>query len=317
MAELEREVSELYGAYVAELGAAFDQIAPWWARLRASHGRRALKLRWPAGVASHPRILAIYRDYHHRLSALRAAPPRGPAPRFDDDEAWGSEVEPEPETLIPPAPERLLIDRLQVEAKALYAKMIYLLMSPVGVAPDPRPTMRSLEVVERDPRRAHAFGFEGRHGVQRGVDRLLGAGFDLRPSAYTNLSLDDASEVHRLAHDSYKRELEEALHEAERWWANERSEREVRGMSAEQARDDAYASHAVGPAGHPAVIGVIQAYWALCHEINGALIDAAQHVAPEQLLLGWLQDGRHGSWVAALTAMPYWPVGLDRAGRWV
>jgi hypothetical protein len=69
---------------------------------------------------------------------------------------------------------------------------------------------------------------------------------------------------------------------------------------------------------------VIQAYWALCHEINHALVDKKRHVAPESLLLGWLRDSsgngsgdrRRNSWVEILSALPYWPVGLDADGRW-
>lgn len=315
MPDLEGEVAELYSAYVSELGAAVDELAPWWERLVTRHGRKAMKLRWPSGVASHPRVLAVYRDHHRRLSTLQPAP-GGPMPRFDDDAGWGSEVEGAPELLIPPAPERLLIERLQVEAPELYAKIIYLVMSPVGVVPEPRPNLRSLEIVDHDAHRPQAFDFQGRHGTQRGLERLLGAGFDLRARPFKNVALEHASEFHRLAFNSYLRGLERALNHAERWWARELGQRERGGSSAEQAREDAYAAHVVGPVGHPRVIGVIQAYWALCDEINTALIEVDRHVAPEQMLLAWLRDGRHQTWVDALTAMPYWPVGLDAAGRW-
>ena len=88
-------------------------------------------------------------------------------------------------------------------------------------------------------------------------------------------------------------------------------------MTAEQARDDAHASHPIGPVSHPRVLGVIQAYWALCEEINAVLRTTEGRVAPEQLLLDWLRDGHRQSWVDALAAMPYWPVGLDEHGRWV
>ncbi|WP_106089239.1 hypothetical protein [Enhygromyxa salina] len=316
MPNLEGEVAELYSAYVGELTTAINDLEPWWARLLATLGRKATKLRWPAGVASHPQVLAIYRDYHHRFSALASAPRGGPPPRFDDDASWGSEAEGPPELLIPPAPERLLIERLSIEAPALHAKLAYLVMSPVGVTPEPRPSMRTLQIVEAETHRPQAFDFEGRHGTQRGLERLLGAGFDLRPRVYEPVALEHASEFHGLAYNSYLRALGRALAQAERWWARELGDHQQRGASPEQARERAYATHVVGPVGHPQVIGVIQAYWALCHEINAALIEVERHVAPEQMLLGWLRDERHQTWVDALTAMPYWPVGLDRAGRW-
>jgi hypothetical protein len=312
MPDLQGELAERYAAYVSELGAAIDELAPWWSR--------ATKLRWPAGVASHPRVLGIYRAYHQRFATL--PPASGPVsglgstPRFDDDAGWGSEAEGAPELLIPPEPERLLIERLQVEAPQLYAKIVYLVMSPIGTSPEPRPSMRNLEVVDADAQGTQVFDFQGRHGTRRGFERLLGAGFDLRPRPLKSVKLEDASEFHRLAYNSYRRALGRALGRAERWWARELGTREQRGASAEQAREDAYAAHVVGPVGHPEVIGVIQAYWALCHEINAALIEVDRHVAPEHMLLSWLRDDRHQTWVDALTAMPYWPVGLDAAGRW-
>ena len=95
-------------------------------------------------------------------------------------------------------------------------------------------------------------------------------------------------------------------------------EREDRGMSGEQALADCLQAHPIGPAAHPRVLGVIQAYWCLCEEINAILHSggAGRPVAPEQLLLGWLRDGHRDSWIDVLTAMPYWPVGIDARGRW-
>jgi hypothetical protein len=330
MSDEEAEIAELdgaygLGAYIAELEAAFDQLSPWWQQLVTTHGRKRLKLRWPAGIASHPRVLAIYRQHHRRLTHLRPPPPPGPTPRFDDDAAWGSEVEAKPAMLLPPAPELLLIDRLHVEAPHLHARMVFLLMPPIGESPQPRPTMQSLGPMHSDEPDTHApraFDFAHRHDVERGLERLLGAGADLRTRPSTaKLSLAEADDAHRLAHAAWLRDLERALIEAERAWVRELSHREARGRSREQALDDLHTKHRAGPVGHPRVLGVIQAYWALCHEINHALVDAKRHVAPEQLLLGWLRDPsgdrRHESWLEILSALPYWPVGLDADGRWV
>ncbi|KIG12825.1 hypothetical protein DB30_00988 [Enhygromyxa salina] len=78
----------------------------------------------------------------------------------------------------------------------------------------------------------------------------------------------------------------------------------------------AYLDAPVGPVADPHVIGVIRAYWLACEAINAKLPHSAR-VAPERMLLAWLVDGRHDSWVRLLTAMPYWPIGLDAEGRWV
>jgi hypothetical protein len=130
------------------------------------------------------------------------------------------------------------------------------------------------------------------------------------------LTLDVADDAHKLAFACYRRDLERALGVAERWWASELSRHEARGLSSEHATNDLFAKHPAGLAGHPRVIGVLSAYWALCHEINHALPDHTRHVAPELLLLAWLRDGRHESWVEALTALPYWPIGLEADGSW-
>jgi hypothetical protein len=326
MSDEDAEVAELdsaygFAAYIAELEAAFEQLSPWWQQLVTTHGRKRLKLRWPAGIASHPRVLAIYRHHHRRLTNLRPMPPPGPTPRFDDDAAWGSEVEAKPAMLIPPTPERLLVDRLHVEAPHLHARMVFLLMPPIGEPPRPRPTMQSLRVIEPDAHAPRAFDFAHRHDVERGLERLLAAGADLRVRASTaarELSLAEADDAHQLAHAAWLRDLELALIESERAWVRELSHREARGSTREQALDDLYTKHRAGPVGHPRVLGVIQAYWVLCHEINHALVDAKRHVAPEQLLLGWLRDSRRReSWLEILSALPYWPVGLDADGRWV
>lgn len=46
-------------------------------------------------------------------------------------------------------------------------------------------------------------------------------------------------------------------------------------------------------------------------------MDEEMSVPSEVLLLHWLLDGRHDSWIEALTCMPYWPIGLDGEGNWV
>jgi hypothetical protein len=316
MPDLDGPVADFYAAYLAELRAGFDAIEPWWSQLRAQHGAERMKLRWPAGRASHPRILAIVRDYYQRVRTLGPKLAPGPAPRFDDDAAWGSEVEAAPTQLLSPDPTELLIDRLHEDDPKLHARMVYVVLPPLATAVEPRPRMDTLAVVKPSHEAPRVFDFGLGHDVRRGLDRLLGAGIDLRPHAMGRVALHDASEPHRLAHMAWQQELERALIEAERWWLDELARRESRGLSAEQARKQLLATHVAGPAGHPRVIGAIQAYWALTHEINHALVDHGQHVAPELLLLAWLRDGRRESWLELLSALPYWPVTLDAAGRW-
>ncbi len=316
MPELDAAASQLLTAYVAELGLAIESLQGWWQALAAHSSRSQLRLRWPAGIASHPRVLAIYRDYHRRFSELALARPGGPTLRFDDDAAWGCPAE--LADLLPIAPERLLIDRLQIEAPELHTRMSPLVMSPVGLELEPRPSFVGLDMISMSTGSglARAFGFEHRHGVERGVERLLGAAADLRTTSARVTRLADASEFHRLAHQAYTHALEQALIESERSWLRELEAREARGLTRDEAHADLFMTSPCGPVGHPRVLGVIQAYWVLCEQINVALGTHDRSVGPERLLLGWLDDGRHQTWVEILSAMPYWPIGLDSHGQW-
>ena len=314
--QLEGDYAPLYDEYAEALGAAFAEVEPWWVRMRETHGGRALRARWPAGPASHPRVLGVYRSFHARCEALAELSRLGPPPRFDDDAAWGSEAELSPSLLVAPDPPRLLIERLQVEHPDLYAKMSYLLLLPIAQSPEPAPSVELLGTFEPEPRPPQLFEFEGPHMAKLGVRRLLGAGIDLRPRSYETLGPGDASVLHRQAFGAYERALEQAFEQAERWWEEQVIEQQRRGLEREQARSQVWARHRLGPVEHPRVLGVVCAYWALCHEINAMLSDAKQHLAPELMLLAWLRDGRHDSWLDLLCAMPYWPVALDAAGRW-
>ncbi|MCA9685169.1 MAG: hypothetical protein KC457_23505 [Myxococcales bacterium] len=327
MLEDDEEVAALYHAWCDDLRATFDEVEPWWQELRARESASALRERWPAGVASHPRVLGAYVEHHRRCERLLAKRRGAPvvAVSFTDDDAWGVAAEPEPRTLLPFVPQQLLIDRLQVEEPALFQKMIHLVLSPVGRGLDPTPSLEGLGMATRSaaagimgaaPPKVRSFQLELRHGVDRGVARLLAAAADLAPGAPQSTVRSSSSEAHAMAHFLYHRALEEALSEAELWWTRLLFAAEDRGLSPEEAREHGYRQHFCGPASHPAVIGVIAGYWALCEEINGALAPE-QYVAPAQLLLGWLLDERHESWVAMLSAMPYWPVARDREGRWI
>lgn len=314
MAELDAALADVYAAYVAQLGATIDALAPWWAgleRAAATQGRAVLRLRWPAGVASHPRVLGLVQTFHRRFELAQRCD--DPPPRFDDEAAWGSGFEAAPRVAIPPR--RLLIDRLQVEAPHLHVRVSPLLVMPVGTPPDPAPSFRTLEPIRVVMRELRAIQGEARHGVARGIERLMGAAADLRGQGVgRRVRLHEASEFHRLAFAAYLRALERALGEAEDAWLRERDGHERRGLTRDDASARMFVDHPCGLVDHPAPIGVLQAYWALALEID-AKLPPERSVAPEQLLLGWLIEAGEGTpietWVEALTALPYWPIALD------
>ncbi|NVB42736.1 hypothetical protein G6O69_33250 [Pseudenhygromyxa sp. WMMC2535] len=326
MLDADEEVAALYEAYVEALREVLAEVEPWWQGLREkAQSAKALRERWPCGVASHPRVLAVYLEHHRNLELLLARRRGAPVPvaSFDDDAAWGIEAEPAPETLIPFEPHELLVDRLQIEAPALFERMLFLLLRPVGDEPDPSPTVDSLGgraaaavMGARSARWPQSFMLEHRHGVDRGVARLLAAPGDLRRERLPSTPRATCSEAHAMAHQAYHDALEPALVQAAQWWTQICFAAEDRGLSPEEARAACFERHFAGPAAHPRVVGLIRAYWRLCEDINN-LLPAEQRVDPEQLLLGWLVDEPHESWVEILSAMPYWPVARDGEGRWV
>ncbi|EDM73779.1 hypothetical protein PPSIR1_13785 [Plesiocystis pacifica SIR-1] len=327
MFEADPDLEVLYTAYREELAAVLAELEPWWATLRERTPRKQLRLRWPCGLASHPRVLGVYQTHHRRVVEHLAGRRRGPvaSANFLDDAAWGVEAEPDPETLIPVEPHRLLIDRLQVEAPELHAVMIYLLLSPLGEEPEPSPDVRSLRPDLDDPLgyRPARFLVDTIHGVERGRARLLAAPRDLEepgagaePSP-TKVNLATCSEVHAMAHAAYRRALEAALGEAETWWRTQLVAAELSGQrSPEEAKVQCFERHLCGPAANPKLIGVVRAFWRLCLEVND-MLPSDQAVPPAEFLLGWIDDEPRETWVQILSAMPYWPITLDAEGGWL
>ena len=116
---------------------------------------------------------------------------------------------------------------------------------------------------------------------------------------------------------AYRRDLEAALRLAERWWSGV-VKRASPGLFSRKkdALSCAYEAAFAGPASCLELLGVVHGYWVSCVELNATLAEAVR-IPPEVMLLHWLLDGKHDSWVQCLTGMPYWPIGLDADGRWV
>ena len=74
--------------------------------------------------------------------------------------------------------------------------------------------------------------------------------------------------------------------------------------------------NSVGRVADPGVIAILRRYWLACQAINLQL-PQAERVGPEHVLLGLLLDSPNEDLARFLSELPYWPVGLDREGRWV
>ena len=298
--------STLVTSYLQALTPCIAECLAWWSDIRSSVGAELVARHWPAGPASHPRCLAIFGEFYLaciELNARNDGPPPDPR-RADDESAWGVENEDDIDDDRPADqlhPVDLLILELEDVDNELYEHMLCLSMTPVGLETE----------VDLSLNMTNACTFDGlaTTPVQPGLERLLMAPNDVRPPDQV-IHADPASITaeHAQLFHAYRAHLHLTLLQTQQWWAGIVS---VRGSV-----EAAYLHTPVGPVVDPHVIGVIRAYWLACEAINATLPLCAR-VAPERMLLAWLVDGRHDSWVRLLTAMPYWPIGLDAEGRWV
>lgn len=131
--------ADLLDDYCVELRAARDEVQIWWANLRSAEGSRGapdsdLRIRWPAGPASHPRIVAIFRKYFLACDALneQILAGRDNADQEDaDHDGWGKDSPPGPPGPIPPA--RLLLDGLDAKDCDLQKFMESFVFMPIGI----------------------------------------------------------------------------------------------------------------------------------------------------------------------------------------
>ncbi|WP_295986288.1 hypothetical protein [uncultured Variovorax sp.] len=154
-------------------------------------------------------------------------------------------------------------------------------------------------------------------GMNDGIARLLVAPRDLGLSGavviHVSPARGEAPAAYRALFTKYRRELKKALEEAVEWWDyRTRSLQEELG-SAKQARVANWAEFPAGPVSDPATVAVIRKYWLACSELNASEVPP---VAPEWFLLQWVVDEGDMGTAELLSAMPYWPMGLDGAGRW-
>ncbi|NVJ20715.1 hypothetical protein HUW62_05740 [Myxococcus sp. AM011] len=128
----------LFRDYLEELRPARDEAVRWWDSLIQSEGKdpesayTQVRLRWPAGPASYPRIITIYRKYYlacvvlnEEREAARASPSRPSAGWGEDDE------DDDVPAFVPPV--RLLLDGIEPADPELSRFMEAFVFSPMGL----------------------------------------------------------------------------------------------------------------------------------------------------------------------------------------
>jgi hypothetical protein len=136
--------ADIMDRYVADLVAARDEVVVWWERLlqQASPtgdiaaAEKAVRARWPLGPVSHPRIIAVFRQYFLETEAYNASKRGGAAGANvspDQDAGWGQDP-PDDEGLIEPT--GLLLDSLESRDDELSAFMQGYIFTSIGTDPD-------------------------------------------------------------------------------------------------------------------------------------------------------------------------------------
>jgi len=138
------DYDDIFSAYVEELTAAKDEVTQWWDALMAAaspsgdfgEAQRAVRPRWPAGPASHPRIVDVFRRHYLAIDRLNEELRSQPRPIDDDSSSgWGEDDDDEPGILSPQA---LLFERLADEEPELAKFMEYFVFTSIGIDPEGR-----------------------------------------------------------------------------------------------------------------------------------------------------------------------------------
>lgn len=157
-----------------------------------------------------------------------------------------------------------------------------------------------------------------RHDVQLGRLRLHMIPKDFRDPNDPTCALPPLLKCpasHAAAHADWLAEARWATDQAIEWWRSVVEGFREPKMSWADAAKATYRQWPSGPASSEYVVSVVRRHWLASEKINLGL-SADDKVLSEDFLLGTLDPQIHSRIVLVLTAMPYWPIGLDENGNW-
>jgi hypothetical protein len=166
------------------------------------------------------------------------------------------------------------------------------------------------------------MAYHPKHRVERGIFRLLHAPDDVPikdavPWSEPPMKMAEASPGHRAIFREYADFLADAIDIiALGQWDDMIEAGVARGLDPAAAEEEVYRCYYAGPAQTSEVVWAVRTHWLKCVALNREL-PPPQRVPPQCLCLQWLIDEGHQQWVTVLTAMPYWPLGMDEKGNWV
>ncbi|MBZ9942459.1 hypothetical protein LB533_15295 [Mesorhizobium sp. BR1-1-13] len=155
------------------------------------------------------------------------------------------------------------------------------------------------------------------HNIYSGIHRLHNAPKDVytkRDYATARIGYDDAPPECKALFADYCRDLKDAYDNARAVWEAKIDSLQATGVSEKNAIAQLLRDRIAGPADHRMLTGVIRKYWLACDEQNRGRPDF--WVPPETFAIKWFYDQQNEDFLQLLSALPYWPIGLDRNGDW-
>lgn len=157
-----------------------------------------------------------------------------------------------------------------------------------------------------------------RHIPENGWMRLYHAPKDVRDSETLVLETPGflpVSAALEPLHEAYRADFS-AWSTAEIDWWRGVVERFIAGDGdVRAAAMKAYERWPAGPASREGMVGLFRKYWFAC-EAACADLDEADRMWPEDFLLGDCSASKDSTRYLVVTAMPYWPIGMDENKNW-
>jgi hypothetical protein len=202
----------------------------------------------------------------------------------------------------PRRPTDLLVDDLEPALAQLVSGMV---LVPLEIEPSKR----------SKPSGAKPRSFPILHDVGRSRGALLGAPADLDGvDLGHDVSRARSSAKHRALHARFLADFARVYDTAVDFIEGPIEARKADGYAEKEAIEEAYDAYFAGPAAAPEFVWLVRRYWLAFDALNRT-VPEAQRVAPQVALLGWLSDAP-AAYTRMMTCLPYWPIGLDAAGRW-
>ena len=156
------------------------------------------------------------------------------------------------------------------------------------------------------------------HNIRTGVYRLHNAPKDV----YTRMSYSDAivefdkvGQQYKELYDDYNKDMQSTLENASAQWEAKLDTLIQTGLSEPDAIAALIKKRVAGPADHPMVTWVVRKYWLACDALNRESTSGGW-VPPETFVVKWPYDQGRDNFIELLSALPYWPIGLDENGNW-